>query len=148
MQLELEWRTQQFSADGFCTYLDFVVDGESLGNDRYRAWGVSVLGNGLAEWEETNARRLLLDEPPEVDNRVALYVNPWEGDIGGGPVTAIVERQADEIVWRDAAWSGFDSDEPPSYIGHDRGAYRQWPPELRFDAAEYRRVIEERPRNP
>jgi hypothetical protein len=76
MRLELEWRDLQFSADLTCRFLDFVVDGESLGGERYRAWGASVLGHGLADWEETSARRLLLEEPPEVDDRVALYVDP------------------------------------------------------------------------
>jgi hypothetical protein len=127
-------------------YLDFVVDGESLGNDYYRAYGVGVLGNGPADWEEANARRLLLDEPPEVDNRVALYVDPSEGDIEGGAVTVIIRQEGDEIVWREAAWSYFDANEGPSYVLHNCEAYQQWPAELRFDAAEYRRVIEERPR--
>lgn len=146
MQLELEWREVPWGSFGPFKYLDFVVDGESLGNDRYRAWGVSVLGNGVSDWEETQARRLLLDEPPEADDRVSLYVDPLEGAMDGGAVTVIIEQQGDEIVWREAAWSSIDSDaEPPLYIGHRRDAYRQWP-ELRFNAAEYRHLIEGRQR--
>jgi hypothetical protein len=39
-------------------------------------------------------------------------------------VTVIIERQGDEIVWRDVAWSRFDIDEAfaPSSISHDRDA--------------------------
>lgn len=146
MQLELEWREVPWGSFGPFKYLDFVVDGESLGNDRYRAWGVSVLGNGVSDWEETQARRLLLDEPPEADDRVSLYVDPLEGAMDGGAVTVLIAHQGNEIVWRDAAWSQDDSNsELASGLWHNCGAYQQWP-DLRFKADEYRHLIEGRPR--
>jgi len=145
MRLELEWRERRV-ADLTRRYLKFVVDGESLSGERYRAWAVSVLGWGTSEAEERAARRLLLEEPPDVGERVSLYVCALCGDIGCGATTVFVEPQDDEIVWREAAWSTPALETESVDRNSDRLAYRQWPDELRFDATEYRRLIEGRPR--
>ena len=138
MRLELEWRERQVR-DRSRRYLEFIVDGEPLSGERYRAWDISVLGWGRPEEEERAARRLLLEEPPDMDGRVCLYVAACCGKECGA-TTVFVEQHGAEIVWRDAAFNcGYDQ-------YHDRDAYRQWPDEPRFDAAEYRRVIEGRPR--
>jgi hypothetical protein len=122
-------------------FLDYIVDGNSL-YERHGFDLISYLGWFVREEDEKAARRLLRDEPPDLDNRVAIYVCPEDADLLCGALTATVERQGPEIVWRDLANSYFDSVADSWH--HDTTPFADWP-ELRFDAAEYWRAITERP---
>ncbi|MFF4597668.1 hypothetical protein [Amycolatopsis sp. NPDC001319] len=74
-------------------YLDFEIDGARLG-ESLRSRGDDVIAVAPAD--------LGLDALP--DGRVPLFVCPECGDLGCGAVTVIVERTADEVVWRDFGW--------------------------------------------
>jgi hypothetical protein len=138
----LEWRDRR-PANGTSSrrFLDFLIDDESL-YERYQLESISCLGWQFAEADEEAARRLLGEGEPDIENRVALYVCPECGDVKCGAVTAIVEPQVDEIVWRDLANTWLDWDNDETWV-HDPLV-----PELsllRFAADEYRRAIAERP---
>ena len=99
---------------------------------------VSCLGWFTAEEDEHAAQRLLLSGPSDVEGRVSVYVCPECGDLYCGALTVVIERQGDELVWKEAAMSTFDwADE--MWL-HDKTDL----PELRFDADPYRAVIEQR----
>jgi hypothetical protein len=93
--------------------------------------------------DERAAQRLLLAAPSEIDGRVALYVCPECGDVHCEAITVIIDRQGDEMVWRDAGHSDFD------WVADE---WRHEPvldfPELRFDANQYSAVLTDRPRSP
>lgn len=74
-------------------YLDFEIDGARLG-ESLRSRGDDVIAVAPAD--------LGLDALH--DGRVPLFVCPECGDLGCGAVTVIVERTADEVVWRDFGW--------------------------------------------
>jgi hypothetical protein len=99
----------------------------------------------VPEEDAKAARRLLRDEPPDLQDRVAIYVCPEDADLLCGALTAIVERQGAEIVWRAIANSQFDSVVDSWH--HDDTSFSDWP-DLRFDAKEYWRAITERPAAP
>ena len=121
-------------------FLDYEVDGESL-YDQIDEDLISCLGWFVPDEDERAAQRLLLAGPPNIDGRVAVYVCPECGDVYCGAITVIIERQADEMVWRDAAHSNFD------WLTDD---WRHEPlpkvPELRFDSKEYGAALTGRPR--
>ena len=148
MKFELEWRERRNTlierpsrfTQAMQTprrFLDFVIDGESL-YDRHGWDVISGLGWLDAAEDEHAAQRLLLQEPPDVDERVALYVCPEDADPYCGAVTATIERDGDEIVWRDLAYSDFDWLQ--GAWSHDSTGFEEWC-ELRFPATTYRRVI-------
>ena len=123
-------------------FLDYVIDGESL-YERHGCDYISGLGWLDAAEDEHTAQRLLLEEPPDVDERVALYVCPEDADLYCGAVTATIERNGDEIVWRDLAFSDFDWLQ--SVWNHDPAGFEEWR-ELRFPATTYRQAIVGRPK--
>jgi hypothetical protein len=123
-------------------FLDFVVDDESL-YDRHGFDLISCLGWFVSEEDKKAARRLLRDERPDIDDRVAIYVCPEDGDLYCGALTAVAERRGNEIVWRDLASSTYDFEVGSWH--HDSTAFADWP-QLRFNAAEYWHAIVERPR--
>lgn len=126
-------------------FLDFVVDGESL-YDRGTGDNVGCLGWLDSEEDELTAKRLLLDAPSDFDGRVGLFICPECADPHCGAVTALIERQGDDIVWRDFATSDPSWNDPPApewiHRTHDSA---DWP-EFRFDAEQYRSAIEGRPK--
>ncbi|MET7994592.1 hypothetical protein ABZU76_27240 [Amycolatopsis sp. NPDC005232] len=74
-------------------YLDFEIDGARLG-ESLRSLGDDVIAVAPAD--------LGADALP--DGRVPLFVCPECGDLGCGGVTVVLERTADEVVWRDFGW--------------------------------------------
>ncbi|MGW4488073.1 hypothetical protein ACWEOE_30030 [Amycolatopsis sp. NPDC004368] len=102
-------------------YLDFAVDGAPLG-ERLRALGDDVIADAG------------FTLPPFPDGRVPLYVCPECGDLGCGAVTAVIERTADEVVWRDF---GRQTDYDPA-VFFER--YTGLGP-FRFDRAQYDAVL-------
>jgi hypothetical protein len=154
MEFALEWRNRRIekartpvsSGQTPVRFLDYVIDGESL----YEQHGVdliSPLGWGRLECDEQSARRLLLEDEPDVEGRVAVYVCPECGDLLCGAITAVIERVGDEIIWRDLAvssvdWSGEDG------VGrwhHDASGFETWSV-LRFPATDYSAAILNRPK--
>ena len=143
MHLSLAWCDRRLDGVSGRTpkrFLDFQVDGRSLyeliGDDR-----ISCLGWFAPDADEQAAQRLLLNEQPDLDGRTAIYVCPECGDIYCDAITVVVEREAGDMVWRDAAHSSFD------WVANE---WRHEPletfPELRFDAQQYAAVIADRPR--
>jgi len=86
------------------TFLDFVVDGSSLGEliKARKHDLVSFLVAGFAESETARGvRRLLLQEPADLpNNRRSLYVCPECGDLGCGAVTVEVIDAGDSFRWQ------------------------------------------------
>ena len=142
MRFELAWHDRRLgSMQTPRRFLDYIVDGESL-YERHGFDLISCLGWFVPEEDAKAARRLLRDEPPDLQDRVAIYVCPEDADLLCGALTAIVERQGAEIVWRAIANSQFDSVVDSWH--HDDTSFSDWP-DLRFDAKEYWRAITERP---
>src|SRR5262245_65668980 len=94
------------------SFLDFVVDGESLYERRLHALDlISCLGWFVPDEDEKAARRLLLREPADVDGRVSIYVCPECGDPYCGVATATIEVRGEDVLWRTVAASTFDYEE-------------------------------------
>lgn len=120
-------------------FLDFDIDGQSLRDALHTradtpitADLVSVLvTNWPAGFPTEELETLLGQRPgPFPGRRVALYVCPECGDYGCGAVTAVLERDSEEIVWRDLGWQ---TDYDPAVdldLYRDLGSYR-------FDAWAY-----------
>jgi hypothetical protein len=144
LRFELGWWERRV-AGGTQTprrFLDFIVDGASL-YERHGSDLIGCLGWFDAVEDDRAAARLLRDEPPEVDGRVAVYVCPECADLDCGAITVAIERQGPAIVWRAPALTTPD-DEAGGWH-HDEGELADWP-ELRFDAREYWSAIASRPR--
>jgi hypothetical protein len=106
--IHLSWRVREEGAgDPRQTrreYLDFVIDGESLGQ-------LTGLGDpgyiGFLGWmpdddayERGLLKQLLLEEPSELETgRRLLYMCPECGDVGCGALTAVVRREDDNFIW-------------------------------------------------
>jgi hypothetical protein len=134
-------------------FLDFVVDGQSLYErfadnaqapyELYRADTIGCLGWLGPEADADAASRLLGEAPPDIEDRVAIYVCPECADLFCGAVTARVERDGDEVVWRKFGWSEFNW--TADRWEHEPCA--EWP-ELRFAADEYAEAIQLRSQSP
>jgi hypothetical protein len=136
VQFGLQWQDRRTRrAQTPRRFLDYVIDGESL-YERHGGNLISCLG-----WSEDEqaAARLLRDEPPDLGDRVAVYICPecWQLDCGA--MTVRIERDGQEIDWAAPAMTWREGDE----WRHDYDAFADWP-ELRFDAREYVRAISSR----
>lgn len=139
---ELRWQDRRVGANQTpVRFLDFVVDGRSL-YERHGADFVAPLGWLAPDEDRRAADRLLRKAPPDVDDRVALYVCPECGDLDCGVISARIERDGDAIVWRDLAFSSAGED---GGWRHDTAGFADWP-ELRFEARAYWEAITDRPR--
>lgn len=100
--LELKWKRRE--GGGGRTqrdFLDFVIDGESL-SEKISGDLISSLGWFLPQENEKAVNQIMLKEDSDLpDNRYILYVCPECGDVGCGAITAVIERENDNIVWRD-----------------------------------------------
>ncbi|MFI9202121.1 oxidoreductase [Streptomyces sp. NPDC053048] len=120
---------------------DFVVDGRPLLSRLAEADGVSPLASDLAPSPFTShARALLLEDgdgdPPLEGGRYVLYACPQCARLECGVVTAVVERDGEDFLWRDFAWQ---TDEP---MDAARDGYPGIGP-FRFRAGEYRAALGE-----
>jgi len=143
MDFALEWRDRRVGPNQTPRrFLDFVVDGASL----YEGHGIdfiAALGWLKPQVDEQVAQRLLTNEGPELEGRVALYICPECGDLDCGAVTAKIQREGDEVVWRETAFSSIDWS--AEEWRHDPTGFEDWQ-ELRFATSEYEEAILGRPK--
>jgi hypothetical protein len=164
-RFELRWSVLRRRRRVERAFLDYVIDGRSLWADRrvgeFRQ--VPLLGWLPSAADDEAAARLLLDAPPDLGDRTAIFVCGSCGDLDCGATSVVIERDGDEIVWRDPGatsrvWGREALGRPmwpdaPDVPWSDRFAvevfrdeeFRSWPDEWRFDAQEYRRAIAQRP---
>ncbi|MGK5631552.1 oxidoreductase [Streptomyces sp. URMC 123] len=117
-------------------FLDFTVDGTPLLRRLADLDAVSPLAADLGPSLFTShVRRLLLeDEPPGPGGRYVIYGCPECEGPECGVVTAVIEQDGGDIVWRDFAWQ---TDENPDL---ERNGYHGIGP-FRFRAGQYRAVL-------
>ena len=87
-------------------FMDFVVDGRPLLFQLCDLDAVSPLASDIPPAIFTaQVRTLLLDAPaPLADGRCVIYGCPECEGIECGAVTAVIERDGEDVVWRDFAW--------------------------------------------
>lgn len=134
-------RAGAFLADGAYEvhreFLDFVVDGRPLLVRLADVDGVSPLAADLGPTVFTSQVRALLLEglPPLPGGRHVIYACPECEGLECGVVTAVIERDGADVVWRDFVWQTAPAPDPV------RDGYRGVGP-FRFRSAEYRAVLE------
>lgn len=113
-------------------YLDFVVDGKSIGE--LVGGDLSCLG-GTPEENEKTLQRLLLEEPGELPDkhRRMLYVCGECGDIGCGATTLQIDIDGDLVTWSNFAYEN-------NYQEIDFEGYEEIGP-IVFRLEEYRNVL-------
>ncbi|MFI5805215.1 oxidoreductase [Streptomyces sp. NPDC051561] len=114
-------------------FLDFIVDGRPLLHQLADLDAVSPLASDVPPAIfTTHLRRLLLEAaPPLPGRRYVIYGCPDCESLECGAVTAVIERDGPDIVWRDFAWQTTDTIDPA------RDGYQGIGP-FRFDADTYR----------
>ena len=87
-------------------FLDFIVDGRPLLFQLSDLDAVSPLASDVPPAIFTaQVRSLLLEaDAPLADGRYVIYGCPECADLACGAVTAVIERDGDDYVWRDFAW--------------------------------------------
>ncbi|MEV5313101.1 oxidoreductase [Streptomyces sp. NPDC052610] len=87
-------------------FVDFIVDGRPLLFQLSDLDAVSPLAADVPPAIFTaQVRSLLLDAaPPLPGGRQVIYGCPECADLACGAVTAVIERDGDDYVWRDFAW--------------------------------------------
>ncbi|MGP3999809.1 oxidoreductase [Streptomyces sp. 8N706] len=118
-------------------FLDFIVDGRPLLLRLADLDAVSPLASDVGPSIFTTHVRLLLleSEPPLPGGRYVLYGCPECEGLECGVVTAVIERDGPDIVWRDFAWQ---TDDVPDLA---RNGYPGLGP-FRFRAGQYRAALE------
>jgi hypothetical protein len=114
-------------------WLDFVIDGVPLNRSVRADISVFATDLGPALLAAEADRLSLLGGASFADGRQALYVCPMCGDLGCGAVSAVIERDGADVVWRDFGWQTDDEPEPIEGYPHI-GPFR-------FDAVRYASVI-------
>lgn len=116
-------------------YLDFVVDGQRLGDLVGRSADMTTsLNRAWLSSVEASVQELLGQRAEEgLDpGRVALFVCGECGDLGCGAVTALLQMSEDRVTWSGFAWeNGF---EPLDLI-------KNAPDAVTFRAADYQRTL-------
>ncbi|MCX5280265.1 MULTISPECIES: oxidoreductase [unclassified Streptomyces] len=117
-------------------FVDFVVDGRPLLFQLSDLDAVSPLASDVPPALFTaQVRGLLLeDDAPLSDGRHIIYGCPECEGIECGAVTALIEREDDDYVWRDFAWQ---TGERPDL---ERNGYHGMGP-FRFHGTEYRAAL-------
>ncbi|MEE1754082.1 oxidoreductase [Streptomyces sp. SP18CS02] len=118
-------------------FIDFIVDGRPLLHRLSDLDAVSPLASDVPPAIFTDhVRRLLLDaEPPLAGGRYVIYGCPECEGIECGAVTAVIERDGDDIVWRDFAWQTAETADLKLNGYHGIGPFR-------FRGDEYRTELE------
>jgi hypothetical protein len=102
-------------------YLDFTVDGQSIGalTGAQSRDLIGRLGWCPAQEDRAAVEQLLLRQPARLPNaRQLLYVCPECGDIGCGAITALVELDGDAVTWRDFGYENdYDANMTQSFQG-------------------------------
>lgn len=87
-------------------FVDFIVDGRPLLFQLSDLDAVSPLASDVPpSIFSAQVRSLLLEaEAPLMGHRYVIYGCPECADLACGAVTAVIERDGDDYVWRDFAW--------------------------------------------
>ncbi|WP_369160171.1 oxidoreductase [Streptomyces sp. R02] len=117
-------------------FVDFVVDGRPL---LYRLSDLDAVSPLAADVPPSlftaQVRGLLLETgAPLPDGRYVLYGCPECQDLACGAVTAVIERDGDDVVWRDFAWQTGDRADLERDGYHGMGPFR-------FRGDEYRGAL-------
>ncbi|MCH0563548.1 MULTISPECIES: oxidoreductase [unclassified Streptomyces] len=117
-------------------FLDFVVDGRPLLLSLSDLDAVSPLASDVPPALFTEQVRSLLLEGGALlpGGRYVLYGCPECADLGCGAVTALIERDGDDYVWRDFAWQTSED------VDLELNGYPGTGP-FRFRGEEYRAVL-------
>ena len=147
-QLKLVWRTRlgsggrtqgQYGSRTEQKYLDFTIDGQSLGELLQVGDMIGCLGWGKPEYEGEAAQVLLLNAPSSLETgRAMLYICPECGDIGCGAITVQVEMTEEYFVWRGF---GYENDYDLSML--ELSQYQEFGPYF-FNKAVYRDTLSRR----
>ena len=117
-------------------YLDFVIDGQSLGDLLNVADRVGCLGWDAPEYQTELIAVLRLEKPSSLETgRAMIYVCPECGDIGCGAITVQIEETEHHFVWHRF---GYENDYDPSTS--ELVEYAAFGPFV-FDKADYRRAL-------
>ncbi|WP_406390474.1 oxidoreductase [Streptomyces sp. NBC_00887] len=119
-------------------FMDFIVDGRPLLFQLSDLDAVSPLASDVPPAIfATHVRRLLLDaDAPLADGRYVIYGCPECESLACGAVTAVIERDGTDVVWRDFAWQTYGT------VDLERGGYHGIGP-FRFDGEQYRTELEQ-----
>ncbi|MEU1469253.1 oxidoreductase [Streptomyces sp. NPDC005761] len=119
-------------------FMDFLVDGRPLLFRLSDLDAVSPLASDVPPAIlTTQVRRLLLEaEAPLAGGRHVIYGCPECETLECGAVTAVIERDGTDVVWRDFAWQTHES------VDLEQGGYQGMGP-YRFDGEQYRRELEQ-----
>jgi len=99
------------------TWLDFIVDGESLydvispGSSPESALSCLTLLYDDEELQKALDSLLLRGPADFPDNRRALYVCSMCGDLACGANTVVIEEGENTIIWRDFGWENTYEDD-------------------------------------
>ncbi|OSZ58085.1 oxidoreductase [Streptomyces pharetrae CZA14] len=117
-------------------FVDFVVDGRSLLFRLSDLDAVSPLAADVPPAIFTAQVRALLLEAgaPLPGGRYVVYGCPECADLGCGAVTAVIERDGDDYVWRDFAWQTEERADLNLNGYHGMGPFR-------FRGEEYRAAL-------
>lgn len=117
-------------------FVDFVVDGRPLLFQLSDLDAVSPLASDVPPAIFTDqVRSLLLErEAPLPDGRYVIYGCPECEDLACGAVTAVIERDGDDFLWRDFAWQTDERADLELNGYHGIGPFR-------FQGAEYRAAL-------
>jgi hypothetical protein len=117
-------------------FVDFVVDGRPLLHRLSDLDAVSPLASDIPPAIFTaQVRALLLEaDAPLPGGRYVVYGCPECEDLACGAVTAVIDRDGDDYVWRDFAWQTDDHADLELDGYHGIGPFR-------FHGAEYRAAL-------
>lgn len=117
--------------------MDFVIDGRPLLFHLSDLDAVSPLASDVPPAIfTTHVRRLLLEaDAPLPDGRYVIYGCPACESLACGAVTAVIERDGTDVVWRDFAW------QTNKTADLEQGGYHGTGP-FRFDGDQYRQELE------
>lgn len=117
-------------------FVDFVVDGRPLLFLLSDLDAVSPLASDVppAIFAEQVRGLLRETEPPLPGGRFVIYGCPECADLACGAVTAVIERDGEDYVWRDFAWQTGAVADPELDGYHGIGPFR-------FRGAEYRAAL-------
>ncbi|MFI7402143.1 oxidoreductase [Streptomyces sp. NPDC049541] len=117
-------------------FVDFIVDGRPLLFQLSDLDAVSPLASDIPPAIFTeHVRSLLLEaDPPLPDGRYVIYGCPECADLACGAVTAIIERDGEDYIWRDFAWQTDEHADLELNGYHGIGPFR-------FQGAEYRQAL-------
>ncbi|MFJ3304236.1 oxidoreductase [Streptomyces sp. NPDC086549] len=114
-------------------FVDFIVDGRPLLFQLSDLDAVSPLASDVPPAIFTaQVRGLLLEnDAPLPDGRYVIYGCPECEDLACGAVTAVIERDGDDYIWRDFAWQTQEQADLELNGYHGIGPFRFHGPEYR-----------------